>query len=167
MNGFRDLANVALQLLPTSRFFGLKRLVLGWAGVEIAPGARVNGRCWFYGRGQVRIGADTWVGPDCTFHTSTETVIDLGSRCDVAPEVNFIAGTSVAGVHARRAGAETTGGIRISVGPWIGTRAAAIGGSAIGTGSVVAAWAPSRSIVPGDILVAGVPATVKKESPRG
>jgi acetyltransferase-like isoleucine patch superfamily enzyme len=166
MNGFRDLANVALQMLPTSRFFGLKRLVLGWAGVEVGSGARVNGRCWFYGHGRVRIGADTWVGPGFTFHTSTGALIDLGSRCDVAPEVSFITGSHAAGIHARRAGAETAGDIRIGDGCWIGARTTVLAGVTIGAGSMVAAGALVRLSFPEDSLLAGVPAALKKELPR-
>ena len=157
MNALRDLANLTLQVLPTSRFFGLKRLVLGWAGVEVGPRARVNGRCWFYGRGRVRIGADTWVGPGCTFHTSTGAVIDLGSRCDVAPEVSFINGTHAAGAHARRAGAEAAGDIRIGDGCWIGARTTVLGGVTIGAGSVVAAGALVRLQLPGGQLACGRP----------
>ncbi len=94
-------------------------------------------------------------------------MIDLGSRCDVAPEVSFINGTHAAGAHARRAGAEAAGDIRIGDGCWIGTRTTVLGGVTIGTGSVVAAGALLRSSFPEDSYLADVPAALKKESARG
>jgi len=162
MNAFRDLGNLLLQLLPTSRFFGAKRLILTLMGVEVESGASVNGRTWFYGPGRIRIGRNTWIGPGCRFYTSQGTTIDIGANCDVAPEVSFVTGTHAIGTHERRAGSGRAAGISVGDGCWLGMRVTVLGGVQIGPGTVVGACTLVRTELPADCVAVGVPAIPRK-----
>lgn len=162
MNQFRDVVNYVLMFLPVSRFFGLKRFLLSMAGVEVGQDVKVNGRTWFYGRGEVRIGDRTWIGPGCQFHATNGTVIDVGADCDVAPEVMFVTGSHKFGTSARRAGEGYGESIHVGAGCWLGTRVTILGGSRIGNGSFVAAGALVNSALAENSLAAGVPARTKR-----
>jgi maltose O-acetyltransferase len=162
MNAFREIGNLILRLLPVSGCFGLKRGVLRAMGVDVQPGALVNGHTLFYGRGQVRIGRNTWVGPGCRFHATAGTTIDIGDECDIAPEVAFVTGTHDIGPEKRRAGKGRAGSISIGAGSWLGVRATIMGGVSIGRGSIVAACALVRAGLPENSFAAGVPAVVKR-----
>lgn len=162
MNQFRDVVNYVLLFLPVSRFFAVKRFLLSVAGVEVGKEVKVNGRSWFYGRGKIRIGDRTWIGPGCQFHSTNGTLIDIGADCDVAPEVMFVTGTHKFGTARRRAGEGYGENITVGDGCWLGTRVTVLGNSCIGNGSFVAAGALVNSELPENSLSAGVPARTKR-----
>ena len=162
MNILRDLANFMIWLLPCSKFFAFKRLLLRLAGIQICSDVKVNGHTWFYGRGQVRIGSNTWIGPGCQFHSTYGTVINIGADCDVAPGVMFVTGTHKIGTSARRAGEGYAQNITIENGCWLGARVTVLGNVTIGAGSFLAAGSLANSDVASNSLVAGVPAKIKK-----
>jgi maltose O-acetyltransferase len=162
MNHFRDIGNFILLVLPVSKFFKFKREILTWMGVEIGRGASVNGHTWFYGRGKIRIGEGTWIGPRCRFYATEGTTIDVGANCDIAPEVAFVTGTHEMGTSERRAGPGFSKSITIGNGCWLGARVTVMGGANIGSGTLVAAGSLVRSDVPSNCLAAGVPAVVKR-----
>jgi maltose O-acetyltransferase len=162
MNVFRDAGNILVQILPVSRCFRLKRFILALMGVDAAQGVSINGHTWFYGRGNIRIGKDTWIGPGCRFYATAGTTIDIGANCDIAPEVSFVTGTHDLGTAQRRAGPGRSDSISIGEGCWLGARATILGGVRIGRGSVVAACALVLSNLPEDCVAAGVPASPRK-----
>lgn len=162
MNIYRDMGNIILQLLPVSKWFGFKRAVLTFIGVRVEKGVSVNGHTWFYGRGKVRIGAGTWIGPGCRFYTTKETIIDIGADCNIAPEVSFVSGSHEIGTSKRRAGPGNSENIKVEDGCWLGTRSTVLGGVRIGSGSMVAAGSLVKSDLPPNSLAAGVPAEVRK-----
>ena len=131
-------------------------------GIEVGREAKVNGHTWFYGRGKIRIGDRTWIGPGCQFHSATGTVIDIGCDCDIAPMVLFVTGTHNIGNASRRAGEGVALDIKVGNGCWLGVRSTILGGVSIGDGSLVAAGALVESNMPTNSLAAGVPAVVKK-----
>lgn len=154
----RVVANWSLALLPVSRLYSLKRRLLNLAGVQVADGGLVNGGTQFLGRGNVAIGAQTWIGPNCRFYTHSDASISVGDRCDIAPEVSFVTGSHAFGSSERRAGVGYATPIHIGKGCWIGTRATILGGVRIGEGSIVAAGSVVTRDVPENSLVGGVPA---------
>ncbi|MBV5329884.1 MAG: acyltransferase [Chlorobium sp.] len=162
MNPFRDIANIMLWLLPTSKCFALKRVLLKLVEVDIGKDAKINGHTWFYGRGKVRIGDRTWIGPGCKFHSTYGTTIDVGADCDVAPSVMFVTGTHKIGTLERRAGEGYAQDITIGNGCWLGTRVTVLGNVTIGPGSFIAAGSLVNSDVPVSSLAAGVPAKIKR-----
>ena len=162
MNFSRDIANIMLYLLPTSKCFALKRVLLRFSGVEVGMDVKVNGHTWFYGRGKVRIGDRTWVGPGCQFHSTYGTIIDVGADCDIAPCVMFVTGTHKIGTSARRAGEGYAHDITIRNGCWLGARVTVLGNVTIGTGSFIAAGSLVNSDMPSNSLAAGVPAKIKR-----
>jgi maltose O-acetyltransferase len=162
MNPFRDIANLVIWLLPTSKGFALKRFLLRLAGVEVARDVKVNGHTWFYGRGKVRLGARTWIGPGCQFHSTYGTLIDIGADCDVAPCVMFVTGTHEIGNSSRRAGPGYAQDVTIGKGCWLGARVTVLGDVTVGAGSFVAAGSLVNANLGANCLAAGVPAKAKR-----
>ncbi len=162
MNHFRDIANLAIWLLPTSGFFALKRFLLKLSGIDIGFDTKINGHTWFYGRGNIVIGDRTWIGPGCRFYSTHGTTIHVGSDCDVAPQVAFVTGSHEFGTATRRAGHGYAQDIIVGNGTWLGARVTLLGGVTVGAGSFVAAGALVNSEVPPNSLVAGMPAKVKR-----
>jgi len=158
----RHLINFLFWVLPPSRCFQFKRFCLKLAKVEIGKNVSMCGRGWVYGRGQLKIGSDTWLSPGVVFHTHLDAPIILGSNCDVGPSVEFITGSHSIGTASRRAGEGTASEIVINDGCWLGAGSRILGGVHIGSGSVVAAGSVVINDVPENVLVAGIPAVVKK-----
>jgi len=154
----RYLANFLLFILPVSRCFGLKRLFFRWAGLDVAGEVKINGHTWFYGRGKVNIGENTWIGPRCRFYTDASVTISIGKNCDIAPEVAFMTGSHDVGDSNRRAGRGYCTSIVVEDGCWVGTRVTILGGVTVGHGSVIGAGALVIKDVPPNCVVAGVPA---------
>ena len=158
----RHFINLALWVCPPSRLFALRRAFLRAAGVSIATDASVCGRGWIYGRGTLAIGGGTWLSPGVIIFTHLDAPVTIGDNCDIGPGVEFITGSHTVGSAARRAGMGTARPIVVENGCWIGAGARILGGVRIGAGSVVAAGAVVIGDVPGNSLVGGVPAVVKK-----
>lgn len=133
------LINAIFSILPPTRFFEFKRLLLGWLGVMIGEGTKVCGAVKFYGGGKVIIGNNCWIGIGSKFFTSHDANIVIGNRCDIAPEVLFHCGSHEIGDVERRAGSGKSIGIHIHDGNWIGVRSVVLGGCELGAGSIVGA----------------------------
>jgi maltose O-acetyltransferase len=133
------LANLLLAIMPVSRWFEFKRIMLKVLGISVGDGARVCSHVRFYGAGKVTIGQAVWVGPGTEFHSAIGGNITIGDRCDIAPGVMFVTGSHDMGDEHRRAGPGTAASIAIGAGSWIGTRATILGGSQIESGCMVAA----------------------------
>lgn len=159
----RHLTNIILFLLPPTRLFKVRSYLLSLSGISIQGGAMVCGRSWIYGRGRIYIGHGTWISPGIVVHTHTDADIRIGDRCDIGPGVEFIPGGHLVGPHSRRAGDGTARPIEIGDGCWIGARSVILGGVRIGAGCVVAAGSVVTRDVPDNVLVAGVPARIKRQ----
>ena len=164
LNAIRNpVANLAIAILPATRCFELKRSLLNALGFELGLGCKVTGGVKFYGRGDVMIGEDTWVGLGTIFITAPDAPIVIGARCDIAPRVIFHTGSHRIGDGQRRAGEGYSSPIWISDGSWIGTGSVVLGGSHVGSASILAAGATLLAgDYPADTLLAGVPAVAKR-----
>src|SRR4051812_29972333 len=118
----RHIMNCLLSALPPSRLFALRRLLLRIARVEVGQAASVCGGGWIYGRGVLRVGAESWLSPGVVFHTHLAAPIEVGARCDIGPSVEFVTGGHEIGTATRRAGSGTAKPIVVSDGCWIGAR---------------------------------------------
>ncbi|WP_158601855.1 acyltransferase [Pararobbsia silviterrae] len=164
LDTFRNpLANLALAVLPATRAFGVKRALLNALGFEIGADCKITGGVKFYGRGRIAIGNDTWIGLGCVFIVAPDAAIVIGSRCDIAPRVIFHTGSHRIGDGRRRAGEGYSSPITIADGSWIGTGSVVLGGSHVGSASILAAGATLLAgDYPSDTLLAGVPAIAKR-----
>lgn len=158
----RHLINLLLRPLPPTRLFGLRRLLLRLAGLELGEGACICGRGWFYGRGRISIGADSWLSPGVTIYSHIEAPVAIGAGCDIGPEVAILTGGHEIGEGARRGGKGTAAPVTIGDGCWIGARTTILGGVTIGAGSVIAAGSLVAQDVAENVLAAGVPAQAKR-----
>lgn len=159
----RHLVNLLLWLLPPSRCFGLRRALLRLAGIGVGAGVSICGPSWFYGRGEVRIGAGSWLSPGARLYSHQDAPIEIGERCDIGHELCIVTGSHELGPESRRAGAGTAAPVRIGDGCWIGAKTLILGGSTIGPGAIVAAGSVVTGDIPANVLAAGVPAVVKKQ----
>ena len=96
------------------------------------------------------------------FYTHLEAPIVIGSNCDIGPSVEFITGSHEVGTSLRRAGKGIAKPIVINDGCWIGAGSRILAGVTIGSGTIVASGSVVVCDVPENVLVAGVPAIVKK-----
>jgi maltose O-acetyltransferase len=123
---------------------------------------RITSRAEFYNI-YTKIVDYTWIGPEVSISGNLHGHINIGSLVDFAPRAIIVSGTHELGDRTRRAGKESAAHIDIGDGTWIGANCTIIAGAHIGCGSVVTA---SSVVVAGDypnnVLLAGVPAIVKK-----
>ncbi len=154
----RTLVNLVFLLPPISHLFALRRILLNFVGVQVSPGARINGLTSFYGHGPIHIGESTWLGPRCRFYSSDAAKISIGGHCDIAPEVVFLVGSHEFGDSQRRAGTDRCDDIIVENGCWIGARSTILGGVCIGHGTVVGAGSLVNKDLPANCVAAGVPA---------
>lgn len=156
--------NFIMGVLPSTRFFWLKRHILTFFDVQTGSGSRVAGGLKVYGRSKVVIGDNVWVGINLRIYLSPDAGVRIGNNCDIAPEVVIHSGSHLHGNLTRRAGMGFGKEITIGDGVWIGARATILAGCDIGAGSIVAAGTLLLDRkYPANSLLAGVPAEVVKE----
>lgn len=160
---FRYFLISLTKILPPSRLFSLRAWILRAAGINLAHNVSFCGSGQIYGRGQLYIGTGTWLSPATVFYTHVQAPIQIGQNCDIGPGVEFIPGGHEIGDFDRRAGNGTAREIIVGDGCWIGAKSVILGGVHIGSGSVVAAGTVVTRDVPDNVLVAGVPARIKRK----
>ena len=160
------LVNLLMAFLPSTRLFALKRQLWRACGAVVGHGVSINVDVRIFGTGSLTIDADTWLGIGCTFIVPHGAAVQVGSRCDIAPDVLFECGSHRIGEPARRAGQGFSAPISVGDGTWIGTRAVILGGAKLGPGTLVAAGAIVRAgEYPSNAMLAGIPARVVKQLP--
>lgn len=154
----RHFIQIIMFILPPSRLFLLRRVLLRAARVEVSDGVCICGGGWIFGRGDVSVGAETWISPRCIIYTHISATVRIGTRCDIGPDVRIVTGSHEIGSWKRRAGRGTALPVSIGDGAWIGAGSIILGGVSIGNGALIAAGSVVTRDVPSNVLVGGVPA---------
>lgn len=159
------LYRLLVHNLPETRCFGLKVVLLRWAGVQIGANVRVNSSAVFSGDGLLTIGDDVWIGAGDVISPTGDAEISIGSCCDLGPQVMIITGTHEIDPHGAHAGGRGySKSVQVGDGCWLGARATILPGVTLQEKTVVAAGAVvTKSEEAGDVVLAGVPATVKRK----
>lgn len=159
------LFNTINLAIPFKGFFTFRRLLLRAGGVTVGRGTRIATGAKFYDK-YITIGERVWIGPETMVYSSANGPVTIGDQVDIAPGVTIVSGSHELGGPERRAGTGTGSAIVIGDGTWVGARALILGGARIGRGCMVAAGAVvTPGEYPDNVLLAGVPAVVKRTLP--
>jgi maltose O-acetyltransferase len=161
----RHLVNILGLVWPVRETIGFRRVLLRWSGIAVGRGTRITHGVKFYDR-YIRIGSNVWIGMNTVIASAVGAEIVIGDNVDIAPCCRIVSGTHELGNAERRAGQGFGRDVSIGPGSWIGVGSCVLPGAKIGAGSVVAAG----SVViagdyPSNVLLAGVPAHVKRALP--
>ena len=153
------LVNLAFRLMPETRLFEVKAMLLRLAGAKIGKNARICSSATFLGPGQLEIGDGTWIGPGTLIYSGSH--VRIGNAVDIAPRVYIGTGSHEIDVNGQRAaGPGVDRNVLIESGAWLGVASIVLPGVTIGSSAVVAAGAVVARNVPSRVLVGGVPARV-------
>lgn len=157
------LGNLAANLLPADSVSkhlrnGIYRLM----GVSIGSGTAFAGDSYINlgPVARLSVGRDCFVNRQCYFDLSAD--ITIGDGVFVGTHCAFVTADHEIGPSNRRAGKVAARPVSVGSGAWIGTRVTILPGVTIGRGAIVASGALVRESVPANVLVAGVPAVIKK-----
>ena len=151
-------------ILPATRCFPFKRFMYKFVGFKFKENVSIGNCIKSYVLGSVEVGRDTWLGRNLDFTVPRGTILTIGSNVDVAPYVRFQCGSHIVGTSFRRAGITNSKSISIGDGCWIGSSSVILAGAQVGKGTVIAAGSVVVSGgYPDNILLAGVPAKIKKK----
>lgn len=154
--------NLLQRCLPETKFFGLKRKCWRLAGAEIGDNVRICSSAKILGAGELVIGSNTWIGADVFISTSAS--VKIGGNCDIAPRVYIGDGThKITPDKDRIADVEISEPIIIGNGCWLCANSKILPGVNIGEKCVIAAGAVVSKSCGNGILLAGVPAEIKKK----
>lgn len=150
------------SFFPGAPFRRLRIFLWRLGGVRISHTANIYPRAEFFppSKCTISIGDNTFCGNGVLVCGGNVTI---GKNCDLAPRCLIHAGSHEIGTSEHRAGKTYAGKIEVGDGTWIGTGATILSGAKIGEGCMIAAG----SVViageyPDNVLLAGVPAKVKK-----
>lgn len=108
---------------------------------RLGRGTFVNHGCYFMDGGTIHIGENVFIGPFCGFYTASHPI-------------EYV---------ERNKGLERALPIVIGDNCWFGANVSVMQGVTIGAGCVIAAGSVVTKDIPENCLVAGVPATIKKQ----
>ena len=151
---------IANHFLAGTHFFGAKRTLLRAAGVKIGEDTRIVCPLRIGTVAQLEIGSGCWLGKN--LFVDGNGSVAIGDNVDIGPQVTFATGGHEVGTADRRAGKGTTARQSVGDGSWVGTHSIIVGNADVGSGCVVAAGAVVTKSLGDNILIAGVPAAVKK-----
>ena len=149
-------------LLPETRCFRLKRMLLRLSGATIGKNVRICSSVMIIGSGSLEIGDNTWVGHRVLLTSSS--CISIGKYVDIAPNAYIGTGThDVTPSLEKIGGVELSKDIKIGDGCWICANSTILPGVSIGDKCVVAAGAVVSKSFLNRKLIAGVPAIVYRD----
>jgi acetyltransferase-like isoleucine patch superfamily enzyme len=145
----------------------LRARIFGLLGAKIGRNVRINEAQFFNhekGFRHLALAADVHVGPGCRLDLAAPLVI--GARTTVSPGVTILThadpgsshGSAIARLYPPR-----FVGVTIGSDCWIGANATILAGASLGDRVIVGAASVVRDANGSDRLVAGEPATVRKE----
>lgn len=147
------------NFLSGTKFFNIKRLLLNWSGYKIGKNTKIVGPLFI--TSELKVGDNTWIGKNLNCYGNG--VVNIGSNCDIAPNVTFSTGGHLIGDESRRAGQGVNYNIVVSDCCWICVNSTLCKNITIGKSSVVAACSCVIDNVDSNVLVGGVPAKVIKK----
>jgi len=155
------LMSLVLPLIPETSLFTFKNKMYAWMGVKVGENVRICSSCRVRGVGNIVIGANTWVGHDSRFISTS--LINIGKNVDIAPNVLMTTGTHEIDLLGDRvAGRGKSEEISIGDGTWVAAGVTILPGSIIGEKSIIAAGAVVKGKFPPRVIIGGVPAKIIK-----
>lgn len=152
--------SLVVRLLPETRAFGVKAVLLRWAGAKLGENVRINSSARFLGNGELVIGDDVWIGAEAMIYAVAPSRILIGSHVDIAPRVTIVTGThEITPSQAHIGGRGTAKSVSIGDGCWVCASATILSGTSIGNKCVIAAGSVvCEGEYASQSLIAGVPA---------
>ena len=159
------LCRSVVARLPETRCFALKSALLRWCGAKVGRNVRICSSAVIFGNGELSIGDDVWIGERCFIKATAPASITIGSCCDIAPQVTLTTGTHEINAEGSRVAGRGCGRpITIGDGCWLCIGSTVLPGVKLARRTLVAAGAVvAKSIECENYLVAGVPASVKRQ----
>lgn len=158
------VVHLLMAVMPLTRCFAFKRVLLRWAGATIGMNVRIVSSARFYLTGSLSIGDDTWIGHEVLI-VGGDANVAIGSRVDIAPRVSLVTGSHELFAAAdRAAGKGYSLPITIEDGAWIGASSTLLSGVTVGRCGVVAAGALVNGYIKEYCIYGGVPARMLKSS---
>jgi maltose O-acetyltransferase len=153
-SGKRWLVSLAFGLIPPTRLYSLKRLLLRLCDIEVGSNVRVVSSARFLGTGPIRLGESAFVGHEVLVVSAGEPV-EIGADVSIGPRVCITNGTHRIERRAlSSAGAGVSLKVRVEDGAWIGAGALIIAGVSIGRKSVIGAGSVVvQDVPPGQVAV--------------
>ncbi|MBK8904163.1 MAG: acyltransferase [Anaerolineaceae bacterium] len=159
------IANLLTAPLPYYVGCRWRAQVLRLVGFQIGKGTT------FFGMPSITGMKDLYknltIGENCIFNFGCSLEVGenltIGNFVSMGHEVMILTSTHEIGSRFHRLGPILAKPVTIEDGVWLGSRSMVLPGVTVGAGSVVAAGAIVTKDVPPNTIVAGVPATVKKE----
>lgn len=136
--------------------FRLKAHLMRLAGYEVGFGTKIVGPIQISPTCGLKLGEDTWVGANLTIHGNG--AVQIGDRCDLAPDVTFLTGSHELGDSSRRAGRGRNTCVIVGDACWLGARCTLVGDLEVGESAVIGAGSLVINNVDESSLWAGVPA---------
>lgn len=130
--------HLLMNFIPATRLFKLKTFLLKWCGAKIGNNVRIVSSAKFYVSGSLAVGNNTWIGHEVLV-MGGNVPIKIGNDCDIAPRVSIISGTHKVNsiLDEKIAGESYSLPIEIGDGCWICANATVLGGSKIGSKSLI------------------------------
>lgn len=159
----RRFALLLIGFFEGTRFFGVKNALLRFAGVPVGSNVRVVGPLHLGGVAKLSMGDNVWIGRMLSIEGNG--TVTIGNNVDIGPNVTIGTGGHEIGPACHRAGRGVITSCEIGSGVWVGQNSLIVNDCVVGPGSVIAAGSVVIGDVPGNVMVAGVPARVKKNLP--
>lgn len=154
--------NLAVKILPPSRFYGLKVKLLRWAGARVGENVQIFSPK-ILGNFNLEIGNNVWIGHDALILGADESAIVIEEHAKVGTRAILVTGFHDYDIkYDNIAGPGKFANIRICKGSVVGTQVIILPGKTVGEKAHVAAGSIVTHDVPAFTRVAGVPARVIK-----
>ena len=158
-----QLVNMLFGVMPLSRCFLIRAKMLGMAGVDCSPTARIIASARIVMK-NVSIGEDTFIGHQVLITGNEEARITIGNNVDIAPRVVILSGShqvDMLGKHS--AGTGKGEAVWIGDGVWIGANCTVLPGVTIGSKAIIGSGSVvNRNIPPYCVAVGNPCRPVKK-----
>jgi maltose O-acetyltransferase len=109
------------------------------------------------------IGKNVWISKDKQIQIRSDCQLLIGDNTEIGSEVMFLSDTHEIGDKTKRAGLGKHGNISVGTGCWIGARVTILPNTYLGNGVVIAAGSVVFGTFPDNVMIAGIPAKIKKE----